>query len=147
MPLKFQPRTKSVLMCRFDGFFEPEMIKTRPVVILAKHKHNNKLVTVVPLSTTAPGKEEAYHHRLSSNPSPGENKDLPVWAKCDMVYTLSTDRLELFRIRTRQGRSIANAHVNDEDFEAIREGVRAALSLRQLQPQPTIQPEPAPIPL
>lgn len=129
-------------MCRFDGFFEPEMIKTRPVVILAKHKHNRKLVTVVPLSTTAPDKEEAYHHRLSSNPSPGENKDLPVWAKCDMVYTLSTDRLELFWIRTRQGRVIANAHVSDEDFEAVREGVRAALSLRQFQPLHTIQTYP-----
>lgn len=134
-------------MCRFDGFFEPEMIKTRPVVILARHKHNNKLVTVVPLSTTAPDKEEAYHHRLSANPSPGENKDLPVWAKCDMVYTLSTDRLELFRIRTRQGRSIANAHVDDEDFEAIREGVRVALTLRQIQSQPAMQPGADPAPL
>ena len=135
MSLKFQPRTKSVLMCRFDGFYEPEMIKTRPVVILARHKRNSKLVTVIPLSTTAPEREEAYHHRLSLNPSPGEDRNLPVWAKCDMVYTLSTDRLELFRVRTRKGRETINAHVNDVDFEAIREGVRAALSLRHAQPR------------
>jgi uncharacterized protein YifN (PemK superfamily) len=134
MPLKFQPRTKSVLMCSFEGFYEPEMVKTRPVVILAKHKHNNKLVTVVPLSTTEPTKMEAHHHRLTANPHPGERKDLPVWAKCDMVYTLSTDRLNIFSIRTRQGRTTANAHVSDDDFEAIREGVRAALSLRQAHP-------------
>jgi uncharacterized protein YifN (PemK superfamily) len=85
---------------------------------------------------------EAHHHQLSSNPKPGENKDKPVWAKCDMLYTLSTDRLELFRIRTRKGRETVNAHVTDADFEAIRECVRAALSLRQVQPQPNIQPQP-----
>lgn len=129
MPLKYQPRTKSVLMCRFDGFFEPEMVKTRPVVILSKHKHNSKLVTVVPLSTTPPEKMEAHHHLLSENPKPGERKDTDVWAKCDMVYTLSTDRLDVFSIRTRQGRITAQAHVSDGDFEAIREAVRAALSL------------------
>lgn len=107
------------------------MVKTRPVVILAKHKHNSKLVTVVPLSTTAPEKAEAHHHLLSQNPKPGEPKESEVWAKCDMIYTLSTDRLEVFSIRTRQGRQVAQAHVSDGDFEAIREGVRAALSLNQ----------------
>lgn len=121
-------------MCRFDGFTEPEMVKTRPVVILAKHKHNSKLVTVVPLSTTAPTKLGAHHHQLSSNPKPGENKTLPVWAKCDMVYTLSIERLELFQIRTRQGRQTIQAHVDDADFSAIKDGVRAALSLNQVQP-------------
>lgn len=105
------------------------MVKTRPVVILAKHKHNSKLVTVVPLSTTQPEKMEAHHHLLSQNPKPGERKDTQVWAKCDMVYTLSTDRLEVFSIRTRQGRTTAQACVSDEDFEAIRDAVRAALSL------------------
>lgn len=133
MSLKYQPRTRSVLMCRFDGFYAPEMVKTRPVVILAKHKHNSKLVTVVPLSTTPPDTVEMHHHQLSANPTPGESKDKVVWAKCDMVYTLSTDRLELFRIRTRQGRSIANACVSDADFEAIREAVRAALGLKRQQ--------------
>jgi uncharacterized protein YifN (PemK superfamily) len=131
MPLLYQPRTKTVLMCRFDGLSEPEMVKTRPVVILAKHKHNSKLVTVVPLSTTPPNKAGAHHHLLSSNPKPVESKDKMVWAKCDMIYTLSTDRLELFRIHTRQGRITANACVEDADFEAIRDAVRAALSLNQ----------------
>ena len=116
-------------MCRFDGFNEPEMVKTRPVVILAKHKHNSRLVTVVPLSTTAPDKVEGHHHLLSSNPKPGESKDKQVWAKCDMVSTLSTERLELFSIRTRQGRTTVNAHVSDADFQAIKRAVCVALSL------------------
>lgn len=134
MTLKYQPRTRAVLMCRFDGFNEPEMVKTRPVVILAKHKHNNKLVTVVPLSTTAPEKMCVHHHLLSSNPKPGEDKSKQVWAKCDMIYTLSTDRLELFSIRTRQGRQTVSACVGEADFESIRDAVRAALSLHPPQP-------------
>ncbi len=125
-------------MCRFDGFNEPEMVKTRPVVILAKHKHNSKLVTVVPLSTTAPENVCAHHHLLSSNPKPGEDKSKQVWAKCDMIYTLSTDRLELFSIRTRQGRQTVSACVCEADFEAIRDAVRAALSLHQIPPTAVI---------
>jgi uncharacterized protein YifN (PemK superfamily) len=37
MPLKFQPKIGSVVMCDFEGYVVPEMIKVRPVVVLAKH--------------------------------------------------------------------------------------------------------------
>lgn len=49
MPLKFQPRERSVIMCDFRGYEEPEMVKKRPVVVIARNRHNGKLVTVVPL--------------------------------------------------------------------------------------------------
>ncbi|MFK5216451.1 type II toxin-antitoxin system PemK/MazF family toxin [Glaesserella parasuis] len=54
MALKYQPKEKAVVMCDFSGFIAPEMVKTRPVVVISKHKKNSELVTIVPLSTTKP---------------------------------------------------------------------------------------------
>lgn len=54
MALKYQPKEKSVVMCDFSGFLAPEMVKVRPVIVVAKHKKNAQLVTVVPLSSTQP---------------------------------------------------------------------------------------------
>lgn len=129
MALPFQPPRKRVLMCDFRGLVEPEMVKRRPVVIFARHKHNSQLVTVVPLSTTEPHKVDVHHHQLSRNPCPDEDPEKPVWAKCDMLYTLSTHRLELYKVHTRQGRKYVNVEVSADDFEAIRRAVAAALSL------------------
>jgi uncharacterized protein YifN (PemK superfamily) len=54
MPLRYQPQEGSVLICDFRGYEVPEMIEVRPVVVIRKHRTNSLLVTVVPLSTTAP---------------------------------------------------------------------------------------------
>lgn len=70
MPLKFQPRERSVIMCDFRGYEEPEMVKKRPVVVIARNRHNGKLVTVVPLSSTEPVPLADYHHKMSGNPLP-----------------------------------------------------------------------------
>ena len=68
MPLTFQPKPRTVVYCDFAGYIEPEIVKRRPVVVLATHKRNSKLVAVVPLSTTKPDPVEAHHHRLLQNP-------------------------------------------------------------------------------
>lgn len=49
MPLNYQPKPRSILYCDFRGFEVPEMVKRRPVIVLASHKTNSKLVAVVPL--------------------------------------------------------------------------------------------------
>ena len=54
MALAFQPRPGTVVMCDFAGYVLPEMVKVRPVVVIARNRKNRQLVTVVPLSTTAP---------------------------------------------------------------------------------------------
>jgi len=56
-------------MCQFDGI-APEMVKVRPAIILARNRQNNQLVTVVPISTTAPKPAMPYHHQLTVNPVP-----------------------------------------------------------------------------
>ena len=112
-------------MCDFAGFVVPEMVKVRPVVVLARNRKNRQLVTVVPLSTTAPTQLEAHHHEISPNPLPGR-EDVRCWAKCDMVATVSLSRLDRFRAAHRQYvvPSLAAA-----DFEAIRRAVATALDL------------------
>lgn len=53
MPLLYQPKEGSVLMCDFRGYEVPEIIKVRAGIVIRKHRTNKLLVTVVPLSTTA----------------------------------------------------------------------------------------------
>lgn len=125
MPLHFQPKPRSVVMCDFVGFIAPEMIKVRPVVILARHKHNRNLVTVVPLSTTEPTKIEDHHHELSTNPLP-DKPHTSCWAKCDMVATVSLVRLDRYHIGRNQ---YVVPEVNAIDFVAIKAGVASALQL------------------
>lgn len=129
MSLKFQPKEKVVVMCDFAGFIEPEMVKTRPVVVLAKHKHNAKLVTVVPLSTTEPFVLGGHHHRMTVNPLP-DKVDIACWAKCDMVYTVSLDRLDRYKFRGNGGvREYVTPSIDEADFLAIRQAVLCALRL------------------
>jgi uncharacterized protein YifN (PemK superfamily) len=125
MPLHFQPKPRSVVMCDFVGFIAPEMVKVRPVVILARHKHNRNLVTVVPLSTTEPTKIEDHHHELSTNPLP-DKPHTSCWAKCDMVATVSLVRLDRYHIGRNQ---YVVPEVNAIDFLAIKAGVASALQL------------------
>ena len=77
----------------------PEMRKTgRPCVVVQNNSlARGRLVTVVPLSTTAPDREMPYHHRMDHR----SFRDWPVewdgqgesrWAKCDYVTTISLDR-------------------------------------------------------
>lgn len=127
MPLKYQPKEASILICDFTGFVAPEMVKRRPVVILRKHPHNSGLVTVVPLSTTAPEKLSDYHVELPCY-IPGESKI--CWAKCDMIYTLSICRLDRSMIKTRHGgREYVVPQMTAEHFLAVKVAVNAGLKL------------------
>jgi PemK-like protein. len=39
-------------MCDFRGLVVPEIVKIRPVIIVARNRYNNQLVTVVPQIAT-----------------------------------------------------------------------------------------------
>lgn len=130
MPLLYQPRSGEIVRCDFHGMIEPEMIKKRDVVVLTPNKRNRRLVTIIPLSTTAPTVPQPYHHELSQDPRPGATAMCSVWAKCDMVYTVSLGRLESHYIRTRRGgRQTIRLKLPDRDFTAIRLAVANALNL------------------
>jgi len=134
MALPNAPRIGAVVQCDFDamGLFEPEMIKKRDVVVVARNKHHSKLVTVVPLSSTPPLVAEDYHHKLAKNPRPDEDPKLEIWAKCDHIFTLSIDRLNFRYRKTKRGREWLYSHVSSNDVQKILAAVAASLNLHQV---------------
>lgn len=122
MALKYQPAVKSVLMCDYKGMVPPEMVKIRPVVVIARNRHNSKLVTIVPISSTEPVPVRNCHYELPVNPMPG-NPHIRSWAKCDMVTTVSIDRLDRIKTRTPEGRVYVVPSLSDADFELVKKSV------------------------
>lgn len=105
------------MVCDFRGYIAPEIIKTRPVVIISpNHMRRPGLVTVVPLSTTAPDPIEGYHYQLNGNPVPGSNEP-EVWAKCDLVATVCVSRLD--RVKIGRG-NFETGHVSMDQVRQIR---------------------------
>ena len=133
MSLKFHPRIGMVLMCDFDiSFKPPEMVKRRPVVVISpRPKRLTQTCTVVPLSTIAPHRVEPFHHVMNSRSLPGWLARKKTWAKCDMLYTVSLERLDLIIVgRDSGGKPIcATNPVVASDLEAIHRGVRIALGM------------------
>jgi len=110
----------------------PEIVKQRQVVVLWKHKSNAKLVYVVPLSTTPPyDKDLALELPTLPLPRPGQDKNTKIWVKCDLVYTVSTDRLSLpvNRASRRTAPSPININVSTPQLMDIRIIVAKALRL------------------
>ena len=55
MTITYYPRAGDIFICDLGGFKPPEMDKVRPVIVVSpKLPHRGELVTIVPLSTTAP---------------------------------------------------------------------------------------------
>jgi uncharacterized protein YifN (PemK superfamily) len=130
MALKYPPKRGSVVKCDFTGHIIPEMVKVRPVVVLATHPDNKQLVTVVPISTTESLPQRAYHHKISENPLP--DKTTVCWAKCDMIATVSLARLDLYQLaRLPDGtRQYVTPVVDAADFDEIQKCVKSVLGLK-----------------
>lgn len=131
MTLPYFPRRGEVLVCNFDsGFRAPEMVKKRPVVVLSvRESHSRRLCTVVPFSTTAPTPAMAWHHPLPHVVVPGLLAQAPIWAKCDMLATVSFERLNKPYVKTRHGREFRSLFLCAADMRAIECCVRAYLLL------------------
>ncbi|MBC7704315.1 MAG: type II toxin-antitoxin system PemK/MazF family toxin [Rhodoferax sp.] len=131
MALPYFPRRGEVLICDFDsGFRAPEMVKKRPAVVISiKESHNRRLCTVVPFSTTQPNAIRGWHHPLSHVKVPGLAAADFMWAKCDMLATVSFERLNKPYFKTRGGRRFMELVLDDEDMLAIDNCLRLYLSL------------------
>lgn len=126
----FYPKPGHVLICDFErGFVAPEMVKARPVVVVSKSElPSRRLCTVVPLSTTAPHDEFDWHVLLAQNPLPETLGYKPIWAKCDMVYSVSFDRLDKPHRKTRGKREYFTTKLSPPDLDAIIRGIIAHLA-------------------
>lgn len=136
MSLFAAPKVGAVVLCIFpNDLAPPEMIKTRPVVIITPQLHGRRdLVGVVPLSTTEPDPMYAHHCEvpIRSMPRVLQADAKRVWAKCDMVYTFSLARLDRFRAgkdRKTGKRLYEVGQLDLADVRAIRIGIAAAFGI------------------
>ncbi len=134
MALNHHPKIGDVLMCGFpECLREPEMVKARPVVVVTKeHRGRPLLCTVVPFSTTHPDPILDFHVRIDEQRLPRPLSNNETWAKCDMLYTLSLDRLERIRCgkdRATGRRIYETGRIGVEELRAIRRAIAFALGL------------------
>ncbi len=97
--INWQPQAGQILICHFGlGFRAPEMIKTRPVMVVSpKVAPWTKLCIVLPISSRAPNPVMGYHYKLPDGLMP-DDKYEEAWIKGDTVMAVSCHRLD--RIKT-----------------------------------------------
>lgn len=137
MALNYEPRLGTILMCDFSsGFRPPEMIKKRLCIVVSRRMPSRgRLSTVVPLSTTPPNPVCPYHHRLTTTAMPPGHEAPEIWAKCDMIFAASWDRLELVksdRDKATGKRTYWNQRASDADIRDIKRCILYTLALESL---------------
>lgn len=100
--MKFVPSRGRVVVVDFElgGKQDPpEMDRTmRPCVVVQNNAmERGRLITVVPLSTTAPHMPGRQHHLMDHRsfrewPLNWGGQGTPRWAKCDYIATISLER-------------------------------------------------------
>ncbi len=141
MPLLYYPSPGEIVVCRYDEqVIEPEMRKTRPAMVVGPRlRGRGRLVTVVPLSTTEPSEISDYHCRIvlqQALPKPFDA--MVMWAKCDLVSSVSLDRLDRFRQpRGRDGgaRRWITGRVSPDQLRDVKRAVLAGLGFAALTNQ------------
>ena len=133
MAIPFHPKRGQVLWCNFDRNLWPEMIKKRPAVVFThKIAQRADVVAMVPLSTTAPAHILDFHCVLEKHPFPA-SAGTKCWAKCDMIQTVSFERLFGYWEKEVDGkRDYLNLFVSDADFLQIRKCVLHGLGFGDL---------------
>lgn len=75
------------------------MVKIRPVLVISPRpeRSSKKTCIVVALSTTQPNPIEKYHLKIELPNKPPDNLSHECWIKGDMIYSLSFERMDLYR--------------------------------------------------
>jgi uncharacterized protein YifN (PemK superfamily) len=68
---------------------------------------------------------------LSRNYHPNEPEDLPIWAECDLICSVSLRRLDRFKTGFR---TYVAPTIGPDDLAAVRKGILAALGFPNLTP-------------
>ena len=129
MPINFHPSAGQILICDFSsGFQPPEMVKVRPLVVISPRRRSGQLVKVVPLSSSPPTPIEPWHHKISASVYPPARAEM--WAKCDMVITVSINRLDRVKHRDASGKRLYMSRaVPPLELAIIQHAVKATLGL------------------
>lgn len=100
-----------VFMCRFEDCWDkdndkicshnsitanirPEIGKIRPVAVIHSHKRH-RTALVIPFTTQKPQNETFYTVFIPQGVMPGILAKKECWALCDVLKTVSLDRLQL----------------------------------------------------
>ncbi|MEX0704262.1 MAG: type II toxin-antitoxin system PemK/MazF family toxin [Planctomycetales bacterium] len=98
MAINFHPGYGTILYCNFDHQTAPEMVKSRPVVVLSRKNSNVQLCTVVPLSGTEPMPLQGWHHKMTFDKLPKPMQTNDWWAKCDCIASVCFSRLDRIKV-------------------------------------------------
>ena len=131
MSLPYLPHQGEILICDFDdSAIGAEMIKRRPVVVVSRHEaHRSKLCTVIALSTTPPNPVESWHHSMPHLRVSGWSAENGVWAKCNMISTISLERLNKPYIRHRSGRKYIAHSLDEADLAAVLKCIKSCVKM------------------
>ncbi len=93
--INWQPQSGQILVCHFVlGFRQPEMVKTRPVMVISpKVAPWTKLCVVVPISSKTPEPVLGHHYKLPNSLIPGDKYE-EAWIKGDTVMAVGCHRLD-----------------------------------------------------
>lgn len=135
MAIQFALPVGTLVLCDYSrgGFQPPEMVKRRPAIIVSPRlPHRDGLCTIVPISGSFDGRALPYVVELNlavALPDPFQHQK--VWAKCDMLATVSFARLDMFRTeRDHTGkRRYLKPRLTAEQLTAIRHGILNALGM------------------
>ncbi len=98
------------------------MVKKRPVIVVYRHRYNSKLVSVVPISTTKPYPIKEFHVETRDGFRQLYLDNKKSWVKCDILNTVSLERLHLIRNKSDGTRSSPN--VGADFLIKIKEAIR-----------------------
>lgn len=131
MALPYLPHQGEILICDFDdSALGAEMVKRRPVVVVSRHDaHRSQLCCVAALSTTPPQPPKAWHYFMPHLRVTGWSAEQGVWAKCDMLATVSLQRLNKPHVKHRSGRQYISHSLADEDMAAVLRCIRSYIGL------------------
>lgn len=138
--MPFPPDRGRIIIVDFQlggALVPPEMRKSgRPSIVLQNNKlRRGRLVTVVPLSTTPPDREQPYHHRMDHRsfrelPLQWGDQGTPRWAKCDYVTTVSLDRcFDPYSKKAFEKRHYVRVRAIKADMESVEKCVLWALGI------------------
>jgi len=125
MPIQHDPKPGDLLRCDYTFKAcptEPEMVKVRPVIVVAVK--TEKLCIVVPISTVEPLPLRNFHNEMDTTNFP-QHLRKRCWAKCDMISTVAHFRLDRYFKADQYGkRKHVNFRVSDDDLTKVRQCLR-----------------------
>jgi uncharacterized protein YifN (PemK superfamily) len=127
MAINFHPKRGTVLMCDFEGFKTPEMVKRRHVVVVSpRYRRHTGLCLVAPFSTVPPHEIEPHHYEIPCGRYDFFDPAKSTWAKADMITCVSFQRLDRLLLYGRY----AAPQLKPEDLSAIQRCIAHALQFR-----------------